>query len=194
MAQFRLDDLPECSVFPNSLLSFHYCEECTLAGDMPFGGHHFQTPDGPFGSCGYDVRVLGNVNELPADGLGEARESPLPAHSAVLETAEEVPSVSDWTPEVEALAPDDYPLIEDDLDEDVYPGLVHVARSKVGGWPSWVQDGNWPVGNDGEKLLFVAQLDWELGENASWGGGGYAYLFVVPNGREPRGEMIIQTT
>jgi Domain of unknown function (DUF1963) len=68
-------------------------------------------------------------------------------------------------------------------------------RSRLSGPPTWVQNAEFPTNAAGEPLLFVAQLDWVLGESAGWGGGGYAYLFVDPADRAPRtGELVVLTT
>ncbi|MBK7976698.1 MAG: DUF1963 domain-containing protein [Deltaproteobacteria bacterium] len=83
----------------------------------------------------------------------------------------------------------------DDLDEDLGYGFKHVKRSKLGGWPTWAQDAEWPECERCERMRFVAQLDWVIGAEAPWGGGGYGYLFVCsPGCPDRRGELVIQTT
>ena len=86
-------------------------------------------------------------------------------------------------------------MAKDDFDEQAYPGLAHVMRCKVGGWPSWVQNPEWPECPKSGRMMFVAQLDWDLGRETSWGGGGYAYLFACPGScRAQSAELVIQTT
>jgi uncharacterized protein YwqG len=80
------------------------------------------------------------------------------------------------------------------LDEDIYPGLKHVSKSKIGGWPSWVQGPVWPL-NNGERYKFLGQLDWMLFDGTPWCSGGYAYLFVAKDDNDKlKAEMLIQVT
>jgi hypothetical protein len=73
--------------------------------------------------------------------------------------------------------------------------LGYGNRSRLGGPPTWVQDAEFPLNSSGEPLLFIAQIDWILGQDYGWGGGGYAYLFADPSNRNPRhGELVVLTT
>ena len=36
--------------------------------------------------------------------------------------------------------PKDFPLVKDDFDEDIYPGLKHLSYSMIGGLPNWLQN------------------------------------------------------
>ena len=83
----------------------------------------------------------------------------------------------------------------DDFDENVGGGFVHVARSKVGGWPHWQQSPEWPVCAEGRRMMFVMQLDFELGEETPWAAGGYAYLFACGTDcRRREADVVLQTT
>lgn len=90
--------------------------------------------------------------------------------------------------------PEDYPTLADDFDERLYHGVIHIRRSKVGGWPTWVQSPAWPPGGR-RRWSFVGQLDARIGDDVTWVAGGYAYLFVRRDGARPwSGELAIQTT
>lgn len=69
------------------------------------------------------------------------------------------------------------------------------GRSRLSGPPLWVQGPEYPTNAAGELMLFVAQIDWVLGHDSAWGGGGYAYLFVdTPDKPVRSGELVISTT
>jgi uncharacterized protein YwqG len=68
-----------------------------------------------------------------------------------------------------------------------------MPRSKVGGWPSWVQEPNWPH-KSSDDWLFLGQLDYHLGVDAPWSAGGYAYLFLSRDPESRIGEILLQTT
>lgn len=187
MAQVLLSDVPELAG-DTSLLSFHYCVECEYAGNMSFGANDL------WGNRGYSVDLL-SMPVGEADGLGVVVPSPLPSNDVGFSEADEIPALEDLAEhEVDALPPG-FPAKNDDFDERVWPGLVHVARSKLGGWPSWVQWAEWPDCMHGRRMVFVGQFDWELGQHASWAGGGYAYLFACASACSNRlGELVIQTS
>ena len=70
-----------------------------------------------------------------------------------------------------------------------------MAKSKIGGWPTWVQFPEWPVNQQGEKYKFLGQLDWRLFDGTPWCSGGYAYLFIsVDNNTKCKAELAIQVT
>jgi hypothetical protein len=146
------------------------------------------------GNTGYDASVFTEIDHVKPDDLGIVA-APLAGPSRVsLREVREVPLPEDIGLQTSDL-PEDFPQAEDEFDEDVYPGMKHVVRSKLGGWPHWVQDPEWPPAVDGEQVVFVCQLDWALCERAAWGGGGYAYLFVeTSRGKPPTGELTVQTT
>lgn len=186
MLQVRLDDVPGLSETSSALASFHYCQQCSYEGKMSWGW------DAGGGDSGYDVRVFRRTDGVDVDGLGVTGELVLPAHSVILRPVLEVPALEDLPFAWEEL-PKDYPAGKDDFDEDIYPGLKHISRSKVGGWPTWVQTPRWPD-QDPQGWRFLAQLDWALGERAPWAAGGYAYLFLPADGDLAQGELVLQTT
>ncbi len=188
MIQIAAKDVPGLSSQPQeSLIVFHYCNQCS-----PFGWPYDDTYSLP-GS--YDVRLFQNVNNYPVDSFGILTESPLAASEVKLSEVTEIPGSQDLPIEIGELAGDDYPCFSDDFSDDVFPGLKHVQRSKIGGWPSWVQNNDWPLDRNGEKMCFLCQIDYEHGKNTLWGGGGYAYLFIENMELEnPAGEMVIQDT
>lgn len=186
MAQVLLSDVPELTGNAG-LLSFHYCVGCQDAGDMSFGASDTS-------NRGYSVVMFTDLDRV-GDGLGQTVPSPLPSHSVSFSDVIEVPAMEDLAEEELGALPPDYPAGDDDFDEQVWPGVVHVARSKLGGWPHWQQSAEWPECVHGSRMVFVGQLDFELGENAGLAGGGYAYLFVCPSSCPVRcGELVIQTT
>ena len=200
MAQIRLSDVPGLPPADDVLLSFHYCQECTYGGNMPFGLADLQEP-----YQGYDLTLSNVLDTQEADGLGVVAEDMLRPHVVSFSERAETPSLEDmWDiPELSAALPkgrgndDELECIFSDaygFVESNYPGFIHIPTSKLGGWPSWCQSPEWPE-FEGRRDVFVAQLDWVLGENASWGGGGYAYLFVTPDAVVPRtAHFLIQTT
>lgn len=185
MAQVRLADVPGLEE-RRELLSFHYCQQCAYDGRMSFGCHDD-------GAEGYEVTLLTADEKKATDGLATVAEVVIPPRRVALRNVREVPGYEQTSIMLPDL-PDDYPGGKDDFDERIYPGCRHVARSKLGGWPSWVQPPEPPTIREGEVLHFVAQLDCELCEDTTWAGGGYAYLFlVVDESDKPRGELVVQT-
>jgi len=188
MAQFLLSDIPGMEQRTNQLLSFHYCQECMYEGNMSWGWDDEE-------NRGYEVKVFDNISDLKHDKKGILAEPALDSYKVKFADKQEIPEMDDWTHELDKHCPDDYPQGEDDFDEHVYPGLIHVARSKLGGWPTWVQHPLWPSCSEKQRMEFAGQIDWILGENTSWGGGGYAYLFVCPQScKITKGELVILTT
>jgi len=188
IAQVRLRDVPGLETTDSSLLSFHYCDECVIGGAMPWGWLDPETQ----GS--YDLRIFTDIDRTTVDGLGIIAPSRIEAHKVSFRDVVEVPHAEDAGID-HFEAPKDYPDGEDDWDENIYPGLVHVRRSKIGGWPTWVQSSDWPPTAETERVKFVLQLDWALCKDLAWCSGGYAYVFVkLPNTGPPIGELAIQTT
>jgi hypothetical protein len=152
---------------------------------------------------GFDVRIFQSADTAPDDGMDIVAEDVISPHKIGFSVLSEIPTLSDLPPELGDHPPDDFfeyrPPDYDDFsplpDDRLYTRLIHVHGSKLGGFPSWVQDPEWPSASDGRKMAFVGQLDYVLGENAAWGGGGYAYLFVGYQRDTPHeGELVILTT
>jgi hypothetical protein len=183
MAQARLSDVPTLED-DAGLLSFHYCVSCTDDGRMSFGR-------GDHENRGYAATLFANVEDATADGRGVVSPGCLPEMRVTFSDADEVPGQEDaWALDLELPVEG-----EDDFDENAGPGLIHVARSKLGGWPHWQQSPDWPTCREGRRMTFVMQLDYGLAEQSPWAGGGYAYLFVC--GREcnhREADLVLQTT
>jgi hypothetical protein len=185
MAQVRLADVPGLEK-RSELLAFHYCQQCADEGRMSSGCHDD-------GAQGYELTLLRADEKKATDGLETVAEVVIPPRRVALRKVLEVPGYEQTSIMFPDL-PDDYPEGEDDLDERIYSRCKHVARSKLGGWPSWVQSPAPPDIQEGQALHFVAQLDWELCEDAAWAGGGYAYLFLITDkGGAAHGELVVQT-
>ncbi|HET9449925.1 MAG TPA: DUF1963 domain-containing protein, partial [Aggregicoccus sp.] len=132
---------------------------------------------------------------LPArpDGRGSVAPSPIASYAVQLSEVAEVPSDEDLDPALLVGLPE--PAPENDSDERSWGGLLHVPGSKLGGWPHWQQTAAWPECPEGRQMVFIAQLDSVVGQDAAWGGGGLAYLFLCPpQCRNRHGELVIQTT
>ncbi len=186
MAQVRLSDVPTLAD-DGGLLSFHYCLACAEAGRMSFG-------QGDEQNRGYAVTLIENAAVAP-DGLGIVAPGCLPSATAGFSDTDEVLGPEDaWALDLEP-SPDLFSEGDDDFDENVGLGLIHVARSKVGGWPHWQQTPEWPTCHEDRRMTFVMQVDYDLGEASPWGGGGYAYLFVCgPQCRHREADLVVQTS
>ena len=219
MAQILLGDVPGLEAEGAALLSFHYCTECAYEGRMAWGwtergrrGYDVSVFD-PYGALSADGR--GVVAEDPlgphlvrfADRIEEIALGP--------DDFDYLPELRQWVTDgirhgiiskVGAAEPDvaGSALHGDTPPEDArlaarYAQLAEFRapgnRSKLGGWPAWVQNPELPRCDSGETMIFVAQIDWVVGAAAPWGGGGYAYLFAAPRSCGPRaGELVISTT
>jgi uncharacterized protein YwqG len=190
MGQFLLSDVPNFESHTDSLVSFHYCQECSYDGTMSFGW------DDTENKSGYDISILTSVSSKKSDNLGTVAEVVIKPYSVTLQKVMEIPGISDLLDICPEDLPEEYPQGEDDLDEKVFPGLIHVSKRKLGGWPSWVQDAYPPAIADNEQLHFLGQLDWWLCDRATWASGGYAYLFIISSkdGEILRIELSLQTT
>jgi uncharacterized protein YwqG len=187
VAQVLLSDVPGLSLPDNTLLSFHYCDTCTMEGRMPFGWEDKQ-------NRGYDISILQDIDKRKPDSRGFAAAQYGTSYKVTFREINEVPAYED-AGIVHKDIPKDYPQGKDDFDENIYPGLQHVARAKIGGWPNWVQYPTWPCDDNGKNYEFIAQYDWMLFDNSAWAGGGYAYLFIIrETDSKIKGELIIQTT
>lgn len=191
MAQFQLSDVPTFESHGDSLASFHYCQECSYEGNMSFGWNC------SLGNTkGYNVSVINGVGDRQEDGLGTIAEVVIDPQTVEFRDAMDAPGYGDTRHSLDfPSTPEDYPQGGDDFDENIYPGVVHIAKRKVGGWPTWVQYPEPPEISDHERLHFIAQLDWQLCDRATWCAGGYAYLFLVSSENQAlHGELSLQTT
>lgn len=191
MAQFLLSDVPPLESHDNSLVSFHYCQQCAYEGNMPIGWNP------KFGNTpGYDVSVCDLISEKQPDLLGIIAEVVIDPQSVTFRDSMDAPGYEDTMYSLDLHSiPEDYPQGADDFDENIYPGIIHVAKRKIGGWPTWVQHPGLPEIQDQERLHFLAQLDWWLCNRATWCSGGYAYLFLISSGTKIlRCELVLQTT
>ncbi|MDH4202885.1 MAG: YwqG family protein [Phycisphaerae bacterium] len=188
IAQILLSDVPLPDMPKDALLSFHYCEECAECGNMPWGYADDRRD-------GYDLRIFYDINQKRSDNLGMVVNSHMNSYNISLRDVEEVPNHEDDANIQFSDLPDDYPQGKDDFDENVYPGLKHVHKSKVGGWPSWVQYPEWPTNEKGDKQSFLGQFDWWTFDGYPWCAGGYAYLFLSKDeSAKLKAELLIQTT
>jgi hypothetical protein len=184
LGQVLLQDVPGRQS-EKGLVSLHYCLKCSDQGQMSFGrGGRYR---------GYAVTIFDDLAAAP-DGLGTRARSCLPALVASLSEVEEFPGLHDcWELGIEL--PDAEIEGAGDLDEEIWPGVVHVARSKLGGWPSWDQDSQWPECSEGKRMGLVMQLDYELGRHSPWAAGGHAFLFGCESAcRAREADLVIQTT
>ena len=188
MAQFRLSDVLTFESYRDSLVSFHYCQQCTYEGTMSFGWR--------CDADGHNVSVIGAIGDKQADGLGTIAEVAIDPHSVVFRDAMDAPGYEDTVRSLNLPSiPDDYPQGADDFDENSYPGVIHIKKRKVGGWPTWVQYPEPPETTAQETLHFIGQLDWRLCDDTTWCAGGYAYLFLISSEDHVfRGELSIQWT
>ena len=160
IAQIRLSDVPSCEQLTSHLYSFHYCNECTLTGDMSFGWAPPDQPPQPIpfpsmiqrllnrlgispiptipewqDSQSYDTRIFSHVDEVSADDLGAIAESPLKPMTLHAVAISELPTADDY--------PENVPDPRDPMDSLGQPPddseseeLFHLYSSKLGGWPS----------------------------------------------------------
>jgi uncharacterized protein YwqG len=189
IAQILLSDVPISNMPQNSLLSFHYCDQCTSDGKMSYGWYDKE-------NRGYDLSIFDNIDNQATDTKGIVASSLTKSYSISFRDIEEVPGGLCEDTDIDTVdQPKDFPQGKDDFDENIYLGLKHVSKSKIGGWPSWEQYPEWPVNEDGNKYEFLGQFDWRLFVGAPWSCGGYAYLFITQdkNGKY-KAEMVIQVT
>jgi len=164
VAQILLSDVPLPDMPENALLSFHYCDECSMEGKMSWGWNDTE-------NRGYDLSIFYDVDHRKPDSLGLVASSLTKSYRISFRDLEEVPN--------------------DEEDANIN----HIAKSKIGGWPTWVQYPEWPTNDVGEKFLFLGQLDWVLFSGCPWSGGGYAYLFTAEDDNAKlKAELLIQTT
>jgi len=189
IAQILLSDVPLSNLPDNALLSFHYCDTCTSEGRMSYGWFDKENKS-------YDLSLFYDIDKKKPDMKGLLAPSLTKQYSISFRDVEEV--LGGFCEDVNIAPvdiPKDFPQGKDDFDEDIYPGLKHVSKSKVGGWASWAQFAQWPVNEYGERFRFLGQLDWKLFAGSPWSGGGYAYIFITnKTDGELRAELVIQVT
>jgi hypothetical protein len=184
LAQVRLSDVPALA-HDCGLLSFHYCLACADAGRMSFGRSDVR-------HRGYAVTLFEDSAFVP-DALGVIVRGCLPAAMASFSDVDEVPGLEDARALDLELPPDLFSEGADDWDENIGLGLVHVARSKVGGWPHWQQTPEWPTCHEGRRMTFGMQIDYDLGAKSPWAGGGYAYVFLCGTEcRDREADLVVQ--
>jgi uncharacterized protein YwqG len=185
-AQILLSDVPSLSTFGGALLSFHYCQECSLDGEMSFGNCSDANPRG----C--DVSIFERIDQSRPDELGAVTMPLIDPYSVSLEDCLEQPTffdADDWPEDAVAELPE--PAMEISGEKRV--AEPNVEDCKIGGWPSWVQDLEYPPLDATDRLYFVAQLGYGTCERAPWGGGGFAYLFArLSDTAPPVGFAVIQ--
>lgn len=213
IAQILLSDLPDDAALESRLMSFHYCQECMDEGDASYGWTPPSEPQPiPLPTIGqsivnalgiaplpmmapwqdshsYDVAIFSHTQNTEPDGLGILAESPLRAGAMNFsDPIPDYPASTDYPDDLANQLPEEFFLEESELDV--------IEGSKLGGWPTWMQDAQYPPGRDGKAMQFVAQIDHTLGGlNCAWGGGGCAYLFAdLSDPKLPFGQLVIQTT
>ena len=194
VGQIDLGDLPGQQEDFSGLCSFHYCIECQHQGNMATGWRDDER-------LGYDVRVFQDLT-AENDGLGIASTHKIPPRTVQLEGIHEIPICEDLPLNVgNRLHEESCKYTPPDLDpygfipsDWVWHDLRHVHGSKIGGYPTWVQDPEWPETANGTRLIFLAQLDGLIGNDAAWPDG-TVFLFVhrTKSGRFI-GEMEMQLT
>ena len=192
IAQIKLRDVPGFDSNDHRLLSFHYCEDCARNGEMPWGW-----PDDR--NRGYDLRFLDTDSSSP-DGLGCVARDWIGSQDVEFESVLEIPYPGDLEEQRALELPTDFfSYVPPTFDEysaipsdDIYPGLRHVSGTKLGGYPSWQQNPDWPKTASGSRMQFIAQLDMVLCNELAWASG--AALLFVATDSPPETELVIQTT
>jgi uncharacterized protein YwqG len=190
--QILLSDVPGWEA-DDGLLSFHYCDECMHDGNAAIGW----SPPETEGMEDVAHPEASDLRFFPADarsndGMGVVTAAEIKAYGVALEDIEEIPGPGDLPESIDL--PDDF-FGGTDLDPERPEGFAFVARCKIGGWPAWDQDAQWPTCEHHGQMEFVAQIDHEVGADTYWGGGGHAFLFACPPGCiGRRAELVIQNT
>lgn len=179
IAQVRIDEVPGFDQ-PPTLLSFHYCEECALGGNMAWGWSDKGKQER------YRITTFIDL-ECDVDNLGIVAPAPIAAQLVSSQGATDGMNIFDiWRRFPSTAKPGGL--------RTVLPLLAHEDRAKLGGWPSWAQETQRPKDDMDNKMDFVAQLDGPVSRGCAWETG-YAYLFATNYPDEPsEGELVIQTT
>ncbi len=179
IAQIRLDEVPGIELErPPTLLSFHYCEQCMADGNMAFGWHDKGR------QLRYRVSLFTELEKTPIDELG----------IVVNDCSREEPKLPTFHDGVEVMCLSE--IWEEFPGRDV-PDLQNIfneERSKLGGWPYWWHEPEYPEDELGNPMQFVAQLHLEDCPDRAWACGS-AYLYVSEfTEDEPEAEFIMQST
>jgi len=147
----------------------------------------------------YSVRVIEHADRCKPDELGVLAEDLLGPHSIEFDDYLEIPNIDDLESDSESGEfQDSFDMNRWFYDESVnvfmYDRFKHFNRSKLGGYPSWLQRAEWPINSKGERMSFVGQLDDSVGEVSPWAAGGFVYFFVDTSAEYLVGEMCIQTS
>jgi uncharacterized protein YwqG len=185
IAQIFLPDVPSLEKYQDALLSFHYCNLCSQEGNMAWGWSDRA-------HAGYNITLFKAVSRKEPDNIGIVQEPLAVSYNTNLRDIAEVPSSYEDVGLTFKDVPKEFPQAKNDFDENVYPNLIHISRSKLGGWPTWVQSPEWP--NSKGNIIFVCQLDWWVFDKAPWASGGYSYLFLNEDNGKLSGELCIQVT
>ena len=131
MAQILLSDVPELKAHKDTLLSFHYCDQCMLEGAASWGW----TDES---NRGYDLTVFKSVIDTPIDDIGIVAEPVLRAFTVQFSDVLERPTSDDM------LVPQGVSSFENQRFRQYYEESICLERTKIGGWPSWAQYAEWP--------------------------------------------------
>ncbi len=200
VCQVRLCDVPGFAANDPGLLSFHYCQKCTEEGH---GSNGWINNDDPVEATGYDVRIFEECEKVHPDGQGILAVDFMKPRRVTFVDWVEIPSYTDFmeTPTMQPLLAqvEDEFINIDKNDIAKKPanqqGFAHVYASKLGGWPSWVQNPEWPEDDDAERLKLVIQLEHlEDVEYEYWCNGSvYVFLSELP-GKPRAAKMTMQYT
>jgi len=127
VCQILLSDVFMPDMRANALLSFRYCNECTMCGRMSFGCFDKH-------NSGYDLTIFCDIDKAQADMKGSLVPSLTKPYGVSFRDVEEVPGGLCEDADIDHVnLPHDFPQGKDDFDVDIYPGLKHVSNFKIGG-------------------------------------------------------------
>ncbi len=162
--QVRLQDVPGLPAGDPGLLSFHYCQKCTEEGH---GSNGWINDDDPIEATGYDMRIFEDCSKNASDGQGILAVDFMKPRTVTCVDFLEVPELGEFrnTPALEPL----YAAVREKyngLDKNDISkthgnvqGFLHLATSKLGGWPTWFQYPEWPQDAPEERVTLIAQLE-----------------------------------
>ena len=176
--QVRVDEIPGWNQ-PPTLLSFHYCDECKLNGNMSFGwdekGHQLR----------YNVRLFSTPSGKIDDQGIRIQSSAEPRTVTLLDEFESLSLQHIW----EAFPETSEPGRLSGFNEN------HCYESKLGGWPSWAQSPSYPEDEAGNDMELICQLSGREHQDTAWSCG-FVYLFAskYEEGEDQEAEMVLQST